>query len=82
MPKRTWPLKETLAWVALIIFLLYLLLMLTGVLKSPVIADIIGVGSLGYFLGIQVQKLNYVVKGLAEVKQQLKEHSQNKEAHK
>lgn len=82
MPKRTWPLKETLAWVALIIFLLYLLLMLTGILKSPLIADIIGVGSLGYFLGIQVQKLNYVVKGLVEVKQQLKEHSQNKEAHK
>ena len=68
MPKRTWPLKETLAWIALIIFLLYLLLMLTGILKSPLIADIIGVGSLGYFLGIQVQKLNHVVKGLAVVK--------------
>ena len=82
MPKRTWPLKEALAWIALFIFLLYLFLMLTGILKSPLIADLIGVGSLGYFLGIQVQKLNYVVKGLHEIKQEVKEHSQNKEAHK
>lgn len=81
MPKRKWPLKEVLAWIALFIFLLYLFLMLTGILKSPLIADLIGVLSLGYFLGIQVQKLNYVVKELHTVKHELKEHMTKKDAH-
>lgn len=62
--------------------------MLTGVLKSPVIADLIGVGSLGYFIGIQVQKLNSQIQKLNipirdvnEIKQELKTHIDNKEAH-
>ena len=81
MKKRTSSLKDTLAWVAFFIFLIYLFLMLAGVLKSPIIADLIGVGSLGYFIGIQVQKLKILGRDVNEIKQELKIHTENKEIH-
>jgi len=88
MRKRKMPVKDVMAWIAFFIFLIYLFLMLAGVLKSPIIADIIGVGSLGYFIGIQVQKLNnqiqklnILVRDVNEIKQELKIHTENKEIH-
>ncbi len=81
MLKVKTPLKDILAWIAFFIFLLYLFLLLAGILKSPVIADLIGVGSLGYFIGIQVQKLNtqvqklnILIRDVNEFKQELKIH--------
>ena len=55
--------------------------MLAGVLKSPIIADLIGVGSLGYFIGIQVQKLKRLGSDVNDIKQELKIHTKNKEIH-
>ena len=80
--------KEILAWVAFFIFLIYLFLRLAGILNSPIIADLLGVGSIGYFIGIQVQKLNNqapklnrLIKDVYEVKQELRTHIENKESH-
>mgnify|MGYP001578232845 CR=1 FL=1 len=88
MKKIKTPLKDILAWVAFFIFLIYLFLRLAGILTSPVIADLLGVGSIGYFIGVQVQKLNNqiqkldrIVKDVVEIKQELKMHIENKEAH-
>jgi len=81
-------LKEILAWVAFFIFLIYLFLRLAGILNSPIIADLLGVGSIGYFIGIQAQKLNNqaqklnrLIKDVYEVKQELRTHIENKESH-
>ena len=81
MKKIKTPLKDILAWVAFFIFLIYLFLRLAGILNSPVIADLVGVGSIGYFIGIQVQKLNRLIKDVGEVKQELKMHVEHKEVH-
>ena len=81
MEKTKTPLKEILAWVAFFIFLIYLFLRLAGILNSPIIADLLGVGSIGYFIGIQVQKLNRLIKDVYEVKQELRIHIENKESH-
>ena len=88
MEKTKTPLKEILAWVAFFIFLIYLFLRLAGILNSPIIADLLGVGSIGYFIGIQVQKLNNqapklnrLIKDVYEVKQELRTHIENKESH-
>mgnify|MGYP001580645383 CR=1 FL=1 len=81
MKKIKTPLKEILAWIAFFIFLIYLFLMLTGILNSQIIADLIGIGSIGYFIGIQVQKLNTqaqklnrLIRDVNDIKQELKIH--------
>ncbi len=88
MRKIKTPLKEILSWIAFFIFLIYLFLRLAGILNSPIIADLLGVGSIGYFIGIQVQKLNNqiqklngLVSDVSEIKQELKTHIENREAH-
>ena len=81
MRKRKMPVKDVMAWIAFFIFLIYLFLRLAGILNSPIIADLLGVGSIGYFIGIQVQKLNRLIKDVYEVKQELRTHIENKESH-
>lgn len=81
MLKPKTPLKEILAWIAFFIFLIYLFLRLAGILNTPIIADLLGVGSIGYFIGIQVQKLNRLIKDVYELKNELSVHVENKEAH-
>ena len=61
---------------------------MAGILNSPIIADLLGVGSIGYFIGIQAQKLNNqaqklnrLIKDVYEVKQELRTHIENKESH-
>ena len=77
MPKRKTSFWDILAWIAFIVFLVYLLLMVTGVLKSPLIADVIGIGSLGYFAGRQIQKLDRLVDDFEDVKDEFGQHKQN-----
>lgn len=86
---------DFLSWIAFAIGVIYVFLKVRGMLQSPVISDIIGIGSVAYFLGIKSQKIETVerdlnsVKGdiselkvdFHELKVDFKSHCTNKKAH-
>lgn len=72
---------DILQWIALFTFLVYLLLLVTGKLHSPLGIDLVGIASIGYFLGKQIQKLNRVIKDLDELKLEFKTHISDKRVH-
>ena len=72
---------DILTWIALIIFLIYFFLLVRGKLNSSLGLDMIGIISLGYILGIQVQKLNIAVEDISELKIKLDVHIKDRKMH-
>ena len=72
---------DILQWISLFIFLLYLFLKWSGFLHSPIAVDLTAVLSLGYFLGLHVQKLNHLVEEVKDIKIELKDVRLNLKEH-
>ena len=70
-----------LSWVAFGIGVIYVFLKVRGVLHSPIISDVIGIGSVAYFLGMKSQKIDSLESDLHELKTDFKSHCNNKRAH-
>lgn len=73
MKKRVRFFFDYLAWVAFIILLIYFLLKVFGILKSPPLADIIAILSGGYFIGRYAMKIDAMSNDIENVKEDVKE---------
>ncbi len=69
---------DFLSWIAFAIGVIYVFLKVRGILHSPVISDIIGIGSVAYFLGKKSQKLDAVEEDLHELKADFRAHCMKK----
>lgn len=67
---------DILAWICFGIVVLYFLLKILGVLKSPISIDIVALISGSYFIGKFVQKIDNVSKDVEDIKVDIKEINQ------
>lgn len=68
--KNIW---DTLAWIAFGIVILYLLLKILGVIKSPVTLDIIALASGAYYVGRYAKKIDYTFSDIEDIKEDVME---------
>ncbi len=58
---------DFLSWVAFAVGVIYVFLKVRGILHSPIISDMIGIGSVAYFLGMKSQKLDRLERDLQKL---------------
>ncbi len=58
---------DFLSWVAFVIGVVYVFLKVRGILHSPVISDVIGIGSVAYFLASQHQETKHIKNDLMKL---------------
>lgn len=63
---------DILAWIAFLIVLTYVTLKITGVLHSPVFADILATLSAGYFIGRYAMKIDNIFKDIEFLKKDVR----------
>jgi len=64
---------DTLVWVAIIVFLVWIILKLTGVIQSPVLVELIPYISGAYVVGRVFQKLETTLNDVETIKTEVKE---------
>ncbi len=62
---------DFLSWVAFAVGVIYVFLKVRGILHSPAISDLVGIGSVAYFLGKKSQKIDTLESDLSSVKTDL-----------
>ncbi len=79
---------DLLSWIAFAVGFTYIFLKVAGILHSPFISDLIGVGSVAFFFGKHAQKLDTMEKDVNklksdfnEMKESFREHEQSARAH-